>query len=54
MIIKCKCENEFQDARYGKTQRVHNATMKDSAYRCTVCTTINNSKEGQIIKKKDK
>lgn len=54
MIIKCKCESEFQDVRCGKNQRVHNPTMKDSAYRCTVCASINNSKEGIVIKKKDK
>ena len=36
MIIKCACESEFQDSKYGKGNRVHNETMK-GAYRCTIC-----------------
>ena len=39
-ILKCTCRNEFQDARYGKGQRVHNPMRKSGkllGYRCTVC-----------------
>ena len=54
MIIKCNCVHEFQDERYGLGMRVHNATAKDSTYRCTVCaserridnTTVKPKKQG--------
>lgn len=38
-IIKCKCENEYQDERYGKGKRDGNKTAKETPdyYRCTVC-----------------
>lgn len=40
-ILKCKCEHKFQDHKYGKGMRVHNATAKGTkenpSYRCTVC-----------------
>ena len=39
MAIKfCTCENKYQDEKYGKNQRVHNAYNKEGGgYRCTVC-----------------
>lgn len=42
MIKKCTCKHEYQDAKYGKGQRVHNSMHKgkstgDSKQRCTVC-----------------
>lgn len=40
-IMKCGgngCRSEFQDARYGKDMRVHNAG--NSVYRCTVCGDV--------------
>ena len=44
-IMKCYCEHEFQDNKYGKGKRVFNQTAKcdGKTYRCTVCgkeTTI--------------
>lgn len=39
-ILKCTCENKFQDSRYGKKNRVHNKTENRSNrgdWRCTVC-----------------
>lgn len=38
-IIKCNCENEYQDKKYGKGKRVGNKTAKEKPdyYRCTVC-----------------
>lgn len=36
-IKACKCENKFQDRRYGKRRRVHNQCSK--GHRCTVCGT---------------
>jgi len=38
-IIKCRCNHEFQDKRYGKGNRIHNQTTKSNGriYRCTVC-----------------
>jgi len=40
-IIKCNCDSEYQDKKYGKGMRVGNKTMKNVA-RCTVC-----NKEGR-------
>jgi hypothetical protein len=42
VILPCVCRNEYQDARYGKGNRVFNfgpkASMaKGEGYRCTVC-----------------
>lgn len=42
MIKKCKCDHEFQDARYGHRMRVHNKKAGKDArspqvYVCTVC-----------------
>lgn len=34
-IMGCTCAHAFQDAMYGRGQRVHNRTAK--GYRCTVC-----------------
>ena len=34
-IIKCKCHFPFQDEKYGKGNRLHNACLK--GWRCTVC-----------------
>jgi len=41
-VKKCYCASTFQDARYGKGRRVHNALGKDRSgnaggTRCTVC-----------------
>ena len=37
-IKQCSCENEYQDKRYGKNQRVHNQYLKEGGgWRCTVC-----------------
>lgn len=36
-ILKCFCENEFQDQTYGAHQRLHSLTKKDNTWRCTVC-----------------
>lgn len=37
MIIRCDCESNFQDQKYGKGNRVFNPTMKPNIYRCTIC-----------------
>jgi len=38
-IVKCSCEHEFQDKKYGKGMRVFNETAKTNptVWRCTVC-----------------
>jgi len=40
-VMSCSCEHAWQDRRYGKGKRVHNATKKlvgmTQQYRCTVC-----------------
>jgi len=35
MIMKCDCENKFQDETYGKGMRVFTVGMKKNS--CTVC-----------------
>lgn len=38
MVLKCRCESDYQDKRYGNGNRVHNeANGKTDTYRCTVC-----------------
>jgi hypothetical protein len=41
-IMFCACEHEYQDKKYGKNRRVHNAsagTAGKPAWTCTVCGT---------------
>lgn len=44
MFAQCRCVHQFQDARYGKGNRVVNPLKKaergPQQYRCTVCGTI--------------
>lgn len=42
ITLPCRCENKFQDAKYGRGNRLHNSygkwgTLK--GWRCTVCKT---------------
>lgn len=44
-VLKCSCENKFQDKEYGKGYRVHNymGNSKSQQYKlvkCTVCGTV--------------
>ncbi len=43
-ILKCSCKHEYQDKKYGKGNRVHNALASKSGrlqeYRCTVCGDV--------------
>ncbi len=39
-IKNCDCIHEFQDKKYGKGKRVHNACVKSGEYRCTVCQKV--------------
>ncbi len=38
-VKPCICENQYQDSKYGKNQRVMNQTKKQDGkvYRCTAC-----------------
>jgi len=40
-VLKCTCQHEFQDRKYGAGMRVHNyarsANGKTGGWRCTVC-----------------
>lgn len=36
-IMRCTCENKFQDAKYGKGKRVHNLDADGKEACCTVC-----------------
>ena len=43
-VIPCTCIHEFQDAKYGRGNRVHNwarsGNNKIGGWRCTVCKTM--------------
>jgi len=43
-IMKCTCDHEYQDKKYGKKNRVFNeiATKptQNQEYRCTVCKKV--------------
>lgn len=38
-LVKCSCENKFQDEKYGSKIRVANETTKKEGgrWRCSVC-----------------
>ena len=38
-ISKCACQHSFQDAEYGKGNRVYNVGVKSGKAKCTVCGT---------------
>ena len=46
MILACVCKHAYQDAQYGKGQRVHNpckygtSGIAGSGARCTVCGDV--------------
>lgn len=43
VVLKCTCEHEYQDERYGNRMRLHNRTGKDASsksWRCTVCGSV--------------
>lgn len=35
VLLPCRCTSTYQDAKYGKNNRVHNVGAKNST--CTVC-----------------
>lgn len=35
----CSCKSEYQDAKYGKDQRIHNRGLKGQLT-CTVCGSV--------------
>jgi hypothetical protein len=37
VIKTCSCKSAYQDALYGKGNRVMNAMLKPPGHRCTVC-----------------
>jgi hypothetical protein len=50
VILKCKCEHEFQDKRYGKGLRVHNFRVGKNTWVCTVCLKEKNARDTQTKK----
>ncbi len=38
-VIACNCNHEYQDAKYGKGQRLHNPRKGDT-WACTVCGKV--------------
>jgi hypothetical protein len=49
-IMKCSCEHEYQDQKYGLEMRVHNPMM-NGQYRCTVCQAVRGSIKPIDVKK---
>lgn len=49
MILKCVCQHEFQDRKYGKSMRVMNSCVvkpqQPQRFRCTVCGSIRGERE---------
>ena len=45
-IMKCECQHQYQDHKYGKNQRVHNQKISPNMneYTCTVCKKVNKDK----------
>jgi hypothetical protein len=47
-VLRCTCNNEYQDKKYGNKMRVHNPFKAKSGqsimYRCTIC---NHEREGK-------
>jgi len=39
LLLGCNCQHAFQDERYGRGIRVHNAA-KEGNCRCTVCGRV--------------
>lgn len=43
-VIKCQCQHEYQDKKYGTGNRVHNwadgENSKAGGWRCTVCEAV--------------
>lgn len=37
MILKCTCEQSYQDEQYGKGNRLHNWDEKTGKWLCSVC-----------------
>jgi len=36
-LIKCECQHQYQDEKYGKAVRVHNESKDGKKNTCTVC-----------------
>ena len=58
MILKCNCNHEYQDRRYGSKKRVHNERQAAGAvnslrFRCTVCGALRGLSDGQQHVNKD-
>lgn len=39
-IKPCSCRSDYQDATYGKGNRLHNQMKDKTKYRCTVCSDV--------------
>jgi len=48
MIVRCICRYPFQDERYGLGNRVANPTKDSTKARCTVCSTLVDTKGKEI------
>jgi hypothetical protein len=47
IVKNCKCEHAYQDEKYGRGKRLHNALPNGGA-RCTVCgLTTDKGSEGK-------
>ena len=55
MILKCTCNNEYQDSRYGLKMRVFNPLKKGlGKVRCTICKTEIPFKESESKEERTK
>lgn len=50
-IVRCTCDNQYQDSVYGKNMRVANSCASNNAsvknFRCTVCLKVHSFGEAK-------
>ncbi len=46
MIKHCNCKHDYQDATYGKNNRVHTTTNK--GHKCTVCNSVTKIEDSKV------
>jgi hypothetical protein len=51
LILKCRCQHDYQDRRYGYGLRVHNGCKSGTSgfgWRCTVCGNVQEMRAAPI------
>jgi len=48
VILKCTCNHQWQDEKYGKHRRVMNELKEGGTYRCSVCKKERGSSGSEV------